>query len=525
VDNRWDMLTKAAAGGLPWRAALRQLAPHLRTPAEDAGFAFDNLAQALAEEVPRREALRRLGGGLAAALLASLGMEAAWGQAGSRCAAFCNNIPPGPQRGQCDRGCAQGGGLFEACQGDSNRLCRMPSGTYVCCATTSSCCNGQCRDLQTDPQNCGTCGRACATGSTCCKGTCCPAEKPNCCSGTCVDLGTDTNNCGACGRVCPTAFTCGSGFCLCHGDSKICHGVCVDTSQDPLNCGDCDIRCPAGTGCCNKECCPADGHHACCLLNLIDFSNGSCVDLLSNPQHCGACGNVCTGICRNGQCTPCPDCQAFCNGACIDICSDPQHCGGCESSCSVNRPNCVNGTCQVCPAGQTECNRTCVDTLKDPQNCGGCSTVCTGGKICNVSLGGCVCPNGLRDCNGTCQDPLTSSTCCGPALNNCTGNPSFTGVCCHGDCCLTGTTCCPANTVSPIPYCTNTDDDIYNCGSCGNICPGGCCQSVCAQAGQKICDCYGPNVRPIPVDSDCCGAWDCPRGQKCGFRFGECVAG
>jgi hypothetical protein len=44
---------------------------------------FDELAKALAGGISRREALRRMGAGLAATLLASLGLDAAW--AGGSC--------------------------------------------------------------------------------------------------------------------------------------------------------------------------------------------------------------------------------------------------------------------------------------------------------------------------------------------------------------------------------------------------------------------------------------------------------
>ena len=46
---------------------------------------FDALAKALADSVSRREALSRLGGGLAGLLLTALGGERAWGAADNGC--------------------------------------------------------------------------------------------------------------------------------------------------------------------------------------------------------------------------------------------------------------------------------------------------------------------------------------------------------------------------------------------------------------------------------------------------------
>ncbi len=77
-------------------------------------------------------------------------------------------------------------------------------------------------NLQSDPNNCGSCGRACTAAEACLQGACIPAS----CSGggttracatdagtvACVDLATDVANCGACAHACN--FTdCASGEC------------------------------------------------------------------------------------------------------------------------------------------------------------------------------------------------------------------------------------------------------------------------------------------------------------------------
>src|SRR4051794_16071541 len=95
---------------------------------------FDALAKALADSVSRREALSRLGGGLAGLLLAAVGLGKAWGDSrpgpeNSLCAQFCTAVfPPGPQRGQCINQAAQGGGLCVQCGANPNHICGTNGG-------------------------------------------------------------------------------------------------------------------------------------------------------------------------------------------------------------------------------------------------------------------------------------------------------------------------------------------------------------------------------------------------------------
>lgn len=68
------------------------------------------------------------------------------------------------------------------------------------CCIPAFVCDGSCRDLDSDPTNCGECGVTCDDGEVCNEQECCtPASI---CDDRCRDLMSDANNCGACGRRC-----------------------------------------------------------------------------------------------------------------------------------------------------------------------------------------------------------------------------------------------------------------------------------------------------------------------------------
>jgi hypothetical protein len=125
---------------------------------------FDQLAKDLARGVTRREALRRLCGGLATATLASLGMGKAWSQSGTitTCATFCASIfPPGRDRVKCVSDASKGQGICFECGPaapieQQGRFCQTSSGP-VCCASGEVCRGSFCVPNLSACSNPGTC--------------------------------------------------------------------------------------------------------------------------------------------------------------------------------------------------------------------------------------------------------------------------------------------------------------------------------------------------------------------------------
>jgi hypothetical protein len=322
-------------------------------PAPAAPFEFDQLAREVAEGLSRREAMRRLGFGLAGMLLASFGRQPVWGQGNSDCAQFCDAVfPPGSDRGLCKSDAAQGAGICFQCgpgapAGHAD-FCNVPGVGPTCCPPTApSCCNGRCVSLGTNVNNCGQCGLACPSGQACC-------------NGACINTQTDVNHCGGCGQSCPAGQSCVGGTCGCPAGQTLCGSACVDTRTSPSHCGGCGIACPSGLSCINGRCgractitsdCPAG--ETCC--------SGRCVNLQNNPgqDFCDNCSN------ENGK--PITVCGVVpcCNATCVPA-NDPNNCGGCGVTCPGNTV-CCNQRC--CAAGESCCGQTC---------CGASQSCCHG---------------------------------------------------------------------------------------------------------------------------------------------------
>jgi len=116
-------------------------------------------------------------------------------------------------------------------------------GTTACCPTMADPLRSTCQDLQSDPNNCGKCGRVC------------DATSEQCCSGECRSI-FEMDNCGSCGNQCVISTE------LCCKD-RFGNPDCAPYSNVPTMCG-----CPAP----NFQDCTAlipppenhDGSYTCC---------------------------------------------------------------------------------------------------------------------------------------------------------------------------------------------------------------------------------------------------------------------
>jgi hypothetical protein len=169
-------------------------------------------------------------------------------------------------------------GTLSICSYEAN--CTANQEEARCCRPIG----GQCAD------RCDCCENADCVGSTCLLGTgqqCANADEcagqfglfGDCCDGTCRNLHNDVNNCGECGNVCPSPAIanaialCDSGQCTtaCTAGFTLCGGGCVPLATDEANCGACGSACDPARTCCN----------------------GSCRFLPDDEFNCGACGNAC----------------------------------------------------------------------------------------------------------------------------------------------------------------------------------------------------------------------------------------
>ena len=232
---------------------------------------FDEFSKSLDESIPRRQSLRRLGAALAGTVLSPVWLGTAWAGRSDPCKAFCK-CSNKKQQTRCLDAC-------RACNGNTSRI-GGSCGSHVCCTLTA--CNGVCSDLKSNP-NCGACGIDCSDfGETCC-------------GSYCADLDSDVNNCGSCGNLCAAPGyneegACVAGLCVyaCADGTVDCDGTCTSVLDDPEHCGACGNVCGGSTPFCYQGTCveadPCPGGLMC---------SGVCTDVMWDSSNCGACGNVC----------------------------------------------------------------------------------------------------------------------------------------------------------------------------------------------------------------------------------------
>jgi len=327
---------------------------------------------------------------------------------------------------------------------------------------------------------------------------CCGGGTVNC-AGECVNLLTDSNHCGSCvnlvsGHVgadrCENgAPVCGPGGSLCQAEQPLC-------SPGPnIGCYECltDLDCAAGDGvCCGGTCTPKDQACGCpatpgalftpSACSASGVTGGACIGTSGAPLlstdaaedfHAGACGCV-----ANGQ-LPVTD-HAICEAE-----------GLFHDLCAV-----ASGVVGACIAQGVPAR----DGTVGAQNCG------VVGRTCDPSLGGLNCSAdagvGVCSCNSDspigaqdgCKTPVFANGRTHVVADYCRANDPKLCDCENqaniGPCSAIGATpdCCPTG-------CVDLATNVANCGLCGSACAGGQqCTSLAYDGGPPIaaCGCTAP---------------------------------
>lgn len=164
----------------------------------------------------------------------------------------------------------------------------------------------------------------------------------------CRNVQNDDNNCGSCGKTCANAFP--------NGQAKCQNGQCtlikcndnyertpldtcalVDTNTNVNACGPAKVQCkfPLGQGVCRAGQCT----YTSCQSPLTLSSSNTCINTGNDPNNCGGAGKKCgpypnslnptsLGQCNNGACTvTCKPGFDFdtAGNFCRPVDTDPQH--------------------------------------------------------------------------------------------------------------------------------------------------------------------------------------------------------
>ena len=284
----------------------------------------------------------------------------------------------------CPDGCTNSGCIGHVCSTGDHKC---ENGKYHTCSNnswdTGTTCEAPAHGSATCSES-GGCGFTCNNGF-CTKGT------------ACADIQTDSDNCGSCGNVCNT--------------SKVAHASAVTCDGGSCKATACTSPYAVNNGTCNA-----------CVSGYC-YSSGSCLNTQADMNNCGSCGNVCntSKVAHSSAVT--------CDG------------GSCKATACTSPYALNNGTCNACESGYCYSSGSCLNTQTDMNNCGSCGNVCNTNKVAHSSAVTCD--------GGSCK----ATACTSPyALNNGTCNACESGYCYSSGSCL------------------NTQTDMSNCGSCGNVC-------------------------------------------------------
>lgn len=231
------------------------------------------------------------------------------------------------QCGSCGHVCAAPNGGSPLCSGGAC-VGRCGVGQTLCGGGANG--GGSCVDLGTSSSHCASCDHVCTApvgGSPACSNSSCTGACPTgqtVCDGTvngggtCRDMATDPSNCGACGRVCraPSLGTpsCSGGACKgsCSGSQIVCGGglegggACIDAARDTQNCGTCGHLCsaPSGgsAGCSAGLCSGTCTSSTATPCGVGPDGGGQCYELGTDLAHCGSCNATTCDLCSSGAC-------------------------------------------------------------------------------------------------------------------------------------------------------------------------------------------------------------------------------
>ena len=332
--------------------------------------------------------------------------------------------------GACDNACSYSHGSG-ACVAGSCALDSCESGWGDCNSDDSDGCEAQ---LNIDPANCGACGQVCTLPGVaengCVDGSCtvvsCNPGLDNCngdaADGCEVDLNSDVDNCGSCGNACSFAHAsavCNQGSCVlatCDDNFADCNSDDSDGCETDLttseNCGACGKACTAPAVCvqaggdwfCGAGCADDDGDgyaDASCGGNDCDDD-----DAAVNPaatETCNGADDDCDGTIDNGF---------DADGDGVTTCAQPADCDdndaatypGAPENCTDGKDNDCDGTADNGTDADGDGVRTCGEMIdcndSDASSYPGAEEICDDGidnncdGIVDNCPGGCGCASG-----------------------------------------------------------------------------------------------------------------------------------
>lgn len=400
--------------------------------------------------------------------------------------------------GTCSKTCSSVNGVAGCLFGNCAIAC-LP-GFGDCNNDASDGCE---RNLNTDPNHCGGCGKKCnpqnVTAAKCSNGGCdyvaclpgfgdCDGNKANGCE---TNTNQNINHCGTCGKKCTAASggtaVCSTGSCgtSCSPPTSLCQaaGVCANLNNDVNHCGTCDNQCTTNeanaTPACNSTNC---GFNCNSGYTQCGSPPNSCVDTDTSVAHCGGCNQPCaqppnsTRFCSGGACGfNCNSPYSKCGTQCKNLNTDITNCLTCGNVCSPppgGTAVCTGTGCDFTCGSLTKCGAACVNTTNDPLNCNTCGNNCGANRICQSSA--CVCAPGYKQCGGACVDTSKDNAHCGDCDQPCAGETTCQSSVCK---CPGTETECPTGSGN----CVDTQSDPQHCGSCTISCDAGTCvNGICS---------------------------------------------